>query len=182
LYLMDTDGRVVRTLYSGSGEKHGVSDAAFSPDGTRIAYQTTRAPQTGTYVVAVDGRSKPRQLTVGADADPAWSPVAPGVLAFRRGFGATAIVFVTNVDGKDVACAGRTRPNELGGGRMCQLTGGSSFDQDPSWSPTGEQIAVKHTDKAGTSIQIVPADGKAPPQPLWAGDPGPQNAPAWTSR
>jgi actin-like ATPase involved in cell morphogenesis len=182
LYLMDTDGRVVRTLYSGSGEKHGVSDAAFSPDGTRIAYQTTRAPQTGTYVVAADGKSKPRQLTVGADADPAWSPVAPGVLAFRRGFGATAIVFVTSVDGKDVACAGRTRPNELGGGRMCQLTGGSSFDQDPSWSPTGEQIAVKHTDKAGTSIQIVPADGKAPPQPLWAGDPGPQNAPAWTSR
>jgi len=184
LYLLDTDGRLVRTLYSVTGKDRLVSDATFSPDGTQIAYQATSAPQSGIYVVGSDGKSKPRLVTKGLDADPVWSPVSPGVLAFRRAFdGDHATIFVTDLNGADVPCAGRTRPNDLVGGRFCLLSDATFFDQDPSWSPDGAQIAIKRQYEPPISIQIVPADGKTPPRPLWSGaHPGEADPPAWTSR
>ena len=183
LYLLDTDGRLLRTLYSTTADGAGLSDPAVSPDGTQVVYQAQLAPGTGSYVVALDGKSKPRALTLGIDADQVWSPVTPGLLAFRRVLGSgSAAIFVTNIGGPDIACGGPSRRNEVGGGRLCQLTDGRAFDQDPTWSPDGQQIVFKHGIKAPTSIQVVTADGKGTARSIWPGNPGNQNAPAWTIR
>ncbi|HEY0472483.1 MAG TPA: Hsp70 family protein [Kribbella sp.] len=181
LYLLDTDGHVLRTLFATSGQGKGVSDPAVSPDGRQAAYQAQRVPGTGTFVVALDGRSNPRQVTSGADADPVWSPVTPGVIAFRRALGGgTAAIFTLNINGA-VPCAGRPRANELGGGRLCQVTGGTSFEQDPIWSPAGDQIAFK-SGGASTTIQLMSLDGKFAQRAIWSDNPGHQNASAWTTR
>jgi Tol biopolymer transport system component len=137
---------------------------------------------TGIYAVALDGKSRPQQLTSGSDADPVWSPTTPGVLAFRRVLGSnSASIFVTSVAGAGVPCAGQSRPNEIGAGRMCQLTDASVFDQDPTWSPAGDRIAFKHG-LIPSAIQVVPADASAAPQLVWPNNPGDQSAPAWTTR
>ncbi|HEY9368503.1 Hsp70 family protein [Streptomyces sp.] len=183
LYLVNTDGKVLRTLFTAGGEGVGVSDPAVSPDGTRVAFQAQRIPGFGIFVVGMAGKGKPVQLTSGADADPVWSPTAPGVVAYRHAITASswAIVLV-NADRGTVPCAGLVRSNELGGGKQCQVTDGSTLDQDPTWSPAGDQIAFKRNVDAGTGIYVTAASGKGDPRPIWPSSPGNQNAPAWTTR
>ena len=186
IYLLDTDGKVLKKLFSHPAQKgFGASDPAVSPDGKQAVYEFHGGSGTGLYSVALDGQSEPQRLTSGNDADPVWSPTKPGVLAFRRVLRSSppplATIFVTSVTGADLPCAGQSTPNELGGSRMCQLTDASVFDQDPTWSPSGDQIAFKHG-LVPSAIQVVPADASAAPRLIWPSNPGNQNAPAWTTR
>lgn len=164
LYLVNTDGKVLRTLFTASGEGVGVSDPAVSPDGTRVVFQGQRIPGIGTFVMAMAGEGKPVQLTSGADADPVWSPTAPGVVAYRHAITANswAIVLV-NADRAAVPCAGLVRSNELGGGKQCQVTDGSTLDQDPTWSPTGTRSPSSATSTRGPASSSLQPTGRAAP-------------------
>jgi hypothetical protein len=198
LYLIDTDGKVIRPLFALPVKKGLViSDPAVSPDGTRVAFQAQRMPGTGIYTVPLTGGT-PRQLTEGGDADPAWSPTVPSMIAYRHFLadGSWAI-FLTNVapvdtttdrafntklrEG-DIVCSKTWEDNPLGGGRLCQLTDGSTLDQDPSWSPDGNQLVFRRGPVTSAQIYVTSLDAKLAPRSVWPTDPGNQSAASWTSR
>jgi Tol biopolymer transport system component len=180
LYLVRTDGRVLRALPVGPSP---VDDPTFSPDGQAVAYWA--APQASLdggsiYTIPVTG-GEAQQLTdseAGVDADPAWSPDGE-YIAFRRRLpngtqNGNFDIFVVAADGSEDARS---------------LISGIYSDQDPSWSPDGKQLAIK-------SNQLIAEDPNADRTRVWlvnlsAGSPrllwtsgadGDQTTPAWSRR
>jgi WD40-like Beta Propeller Repeat len=100
------------------------TDPAWSPDGTRIAFDRGSFQNHDIYVMDADG-SNVTQLTNDAadDADPAWSPDG------------TRIVFETTRDGNRELYA-----MDADGSDPVRLTNDPATDRDPSWSPDGTKI------------------------------------------
>jgi Tol biopolymer transport system component len=109
VWVMNSDGTNLRRLTdaqpgapnAGSGGSAG--DAAWSPDGSQLAYGVTVGAKTSLWVMDADGSNK-RPLTETMDGsayDPAWSANGQ-LIAFRREFGSPtqiALTFVTAADG-----------------------------------------------------------------------------------
>lgn len=111
---------------------------AWSPDGTKIAFDTNRdGGKIEVYVMTADGSNPTRLTFTGFNFGPAWSPDGTK-LAFVSRRDGNAEIYTMNSDG-----TGQTR-----------LTIGSGgADQDPAWSPDGTKIAFV-SDRAGGSNQI----------------------------
>jgi Tol biopolymer transport system component/DNA-binding winged helix-turn-helix (wHTH) protein len=128
----------------------------FSPDGSKIVFQSARSGSSEVWVANADG-SDPVQLTshIGMSGTPRWSP-----------------------DGKFIAFD--SRPNEHShifvvpamGGSARQLTDGNFEDSVPSWSRDGRWIyftsnrvgtwqLFKVPDQRGESIQVTKKGGFA---------------------
>jgi TolB protein len=119
--------------------------ATYSPDGTRLAFDSTRDGHTRVYVMGADG-SDPRRLTDGADDwGAAWSPDGRSI-AYKSssgpGPGATQIV-VMAADGS---------------GRR-QVTSVTGEPTVPSWSPDGSRIAFNLEQDGKGSIWSIALDG-----------------------
>ena len=135
--------------------------AAFSPDGTKIVFSSSRVTGTSPegdreiYTMNIDG-SGVTQLTTNAfdDSHPRYSP--NGIrIAYATG------LFTADA-GQDIA----TIDSTLGdGGGVTQVTTSSNFNYHPSYSPNGSTIAYT-TDlpPPTTSLHIntIPAGGGAP--------------------
>lgn len=118
LYVMRADGRSARRvspryLVVAEDAEGGV---AWSPDGTRLAFQASRSLRTGIWVVRTDG-SRLRQLARGRD--PVWSPRSE-LIAFQSSIGISVI--------------------PAAGGRPRRLTR-SANDGFHAWSPDGRALA-----------------------------------------
>jgi tol-pal system beta propeller repeat protein TolB len=100
-------------------------DPAWSPDGSRIVFESTRSGNSDIWVMNADGTS-PRQLTRSPDfdGDPAWSP------------GGTRIAFTSARDGNEEIYL----MNRDGTG-LLNITNNPADDFDPTWSPNGEFVA-----------------------------------------
>jgi len=157
-------------------------DPTYSPDGSRIAFISSKP--TGTrqvWVMDADG-SNPRQLTSTSTTkqEPAWSPDG------------TKIAYVatsTDVDPTQTDLEIWTI-NSDGSGRV-QLTHNSSPDTQPAWSPLGGKIAFVSarpgdTDRnlyvmdagGGNETNITPNDEiPCSPSPCYQGH---DDSPAWS--
>lgn len=191
IFVMNADGSGVSQLTSDDTEE---ANPAWSPDGSRIAYQSNRdfsgatssiwfAPKSleasdaadlhggmDVYVITADGSGVKRLTTLNPEdeIDPAWSP-----------------------DGSRIAFSSdRTDPEVTGllsdifvmnadGSNIKQITtesGGGNFE--PTWSPDGSRIAFTSNRDGNLDIFAMDSNGKSPTnltnnttldlQPVWS--------------
>ena len=156
VFVMNADGTNPVRLTDSSGWNR---DPTWSPDGTRIAFWSSRDNAPGVYVINPDG-SEETPLFVGSyppgyGTEPAWSPDGTKI-AFNFGG-----IWVMNADG-----SGATEIIENG--------------REPAWSPDGTSIAFTRLGEPG--IWTANPDGSGAQQittdPPFSG--AEDMAPAWS--
>lgn len=171
VWIMDADGANQRPLTSEGRNAH----PAWSPDGTQIAFNSTRTGQTELFMMNADG-SNQRQLTHSAPEDPGPWEHLRRIELLMHGLYAPEIKPPVNVfptwrpDGQRIAFCRISRDDysiwamDPDGGNQQRLT----FDDDPafpqancpSWSPKGDQIAFWSGTNVGPGwIWVMDADG-----------------------
>jgi Tol biopolymer transport system component len=116
---------------------------AWSPDGTRIAFDTSRDSNNDVFTMGVDGSNRERLTTDPAgDGDPNWAP-SGNAIAFTSGRDGADAIYTMNADG-----TAQTRRSVEGRSRQ------------PAWSPNGTRIVFSGIRGEGTSgLYTIPADG-----------------------
>src|SRR5688572_6786664 len=149
IYSMNPDGSGVQRLTASGG--HDV-DPAWSPDGKRVAFVSTRHDLSGEiYVMNADGTAVQR-LTInvgegGVDGSPSWSKDGKRIAFVSTRDDLAGDIYTMNVaDGSDVS----------------RVTDFDGEDGDPAWSPDGKQIAFVSTRESGgtgrTELYLVALD------------------------
>ena len=119
---------------------------AWSPDGTRIAFNSIRDGNWEIYVMNVDGSGQARLTNNSTnDFDPAWSPDGTRI-AFYSYRDGNWDIYVMNADG-----TGQVR-----------LTNNAAGDVSPAWSPDGTRIAFNSDRDGNDEIYVMNADGSGP--------------------
>jgi Tol biopolymer transport system component len=143
IYLMNADATGLTRLVHRSSLD---GDPAWSPDGTRIAFESENPTPNGAvdriFLVNVDGTGL-RQLTPDtptftSDFGPSWSPDGTRIV-----FSRTGSLYVINADGTG----------------LTNLTQGGEY---PSWSPDGTHIASGATSRGWWILTAINADGTNP--------------------
>jgi Tol biopolymer transport system component len=136
LYSVNADGSALRRLTWSPQVEQAPS---WSPDGTRIAYESFLGGNSHIWVMNADGSGQ-TELTSGTqNMDPAWSPDGTQI-AFARPSSNGWNLFVMNADG-----SGLRRVSDV-------------FGNDPAWSPDGRRLAYVGPDGIG----VVGIDGFDP--------------------
>lgn len=119
---------------------------AWSPDGRRFAFSSTREGNQELYTAASDG-TDPVRLTQspGVDAHPCWSPDGK------------TIVFATDRwGGLELATV------EADGSGLARLTRSPGLDDYPAYSPDGSRLAFVSNRDGQFEIYLSAADGSGP--------------------
>lgn len=120
-------------------------DAAWSPDGTKIAFTSRRdGGNAEIYTMNADG-SNQRRFTIdgGVDQQPTWSPDGAR-LAWASDRAGNFDIWTARTDGSDLR----------------QLTLNGAFpDTNPEWSPDGSAIAFESNRSGGGDVYRLSPDG-----------------------
>lgn len=162
VYVMNADGSDARTL----ANRPLAFDAspAWSPDGSRMAFESTLDGKRAIWVMQADGQGL-RRLTEGSGSDfaPAWSPDS------------SRIAFMSDRDGNEEVY-------DIGadGSGIRRLTANTAPDGFPAWSPDGTRLAFVSSRDGESGIWVMSPDGSnpsrlvpgpvAPARPAWAPD------------
>ena len=141
IYIMDVDGGNWKRLTNNMG---GDWWPEWSPDGTKIAFNSVRDGNHEVYIMNTDG-SNQINLTnnPAADGQPTWSPDSSKI-AFNSDRDGDFEIFVMNTDGSN----------------LVKLTSNAGIlDSDSSWSPDGSKIAFKSNRDGNLEIYVMNADG-----------------------
>jgi hypothetical protein len=154
IYSMRPDGSGRDNITEADGTD---DEAAWSADGTKIAFMSSRDGDQEIYTMDADGSNQVNRTESSGtpDSKPAWSPDGTKI-AFTRG----GSIWVMNANG--------TGQDDLSSG---------SADDSPAWSPDGTKIAFSRgSGLAG--IYVMDADGTDPPVNVDSGSGG--SAPSWS--
>ncbi len=160
VYVMNADGSALANVTDSAGDD---GLPAWSPDGSRIAFDSARDGNPDIYVMNADGSDMTR-LTTGGGAFPTWSPDASRI-AFISAAGGGREVYVMNADGSH-----QTRLTD---------TPGLGLADNIAWSPDGTRIAFSCNREYGNrEVYVVNADGSG--QTPLTDNPGWDAVPAWS--
>jgi len=149
---VDPSARIVTALPDGANGvrvSHGPGkdlDPAFSPDGSKIAFDSTRTGAGDIYVVNADGSNVVRLTTAPAgESQPTWSPDGTQIAFTRCGKTACHIWAMTSAGANQHPVTNR----------------GGALETDPAWSPDGQLIAFRAILLGGlcNRIWVVRPDG-----------------------
>jgi len=152
------------------------SRATWSPDGTKLVFETDAAVSGQQDLVIFDlGTQKKTLLTNDAlvETDPAWSPDGTRI-AFWRQQGTNQDLWIVTVD-EAIAAAASGPSAKLSG---TQISQDPALDQDPAWSPDGTQIAFSSHRNGHWYLFVVDAHGGTARQ--LTSDTSEALAPAWS--
>ena len=152
LWVMNADGSGAKQLTTTTGDS---SNPRWSPDGTQVAFQSTRPTSKGYDVWVASWNASTSTLSNfadltsanGNDIGPSWSPTSVGKIVFAsdRVNGQFDLYTMTTTG------AGQTR-----------LTTEPRSDFDPAWSPDGTKIAFSSNqaaDAGSFEIYLMDATG-----------------------
>ena len=141
IYTMLPDGTDVIAITSTAGPD---SVPAVSPDGTKIAFNSTASGNYDIWVVNLDGTNL-RNLTNHAarDLGATWSPDGT-MIAFSTDRDTREQIYTMNADGTNQ----QNVSNNPG-----------ADDQDAAWSPDGLEIAYKSVDAGVSDVYVMNANG-----------------------
>jgi TolB protein len=190
IYLMDADGANPRRL---TANTDGDGFPVLSPDGKKIVFDSNRRrvegePQNTSDIFVMNTHGEEQTWLIrGSSAT--WSPDGKNI-AFHASASGTGLpikpdpgaatfdsdIFTANVD--DVL--------EHGAGRKNLTNNPDAIDDDPDWSPNGEQIAYtshsvtgNHLNSVTAEVYVINADGTGTPLRL-TNNVEEERAPAWS--
>jgi hypothetical protein len=140
IYVMNADGSGLGRLTNNAADDN---CPAWSPDGSKIAFDSDRDGDFEIYVMNADG-SSPTRLThsPGVDYDPAWSPDGSKIVFYSSRDGNDEI-YVMNADGSSPT----------------RLTHSPGLDWKPAWSPDGSKIAFDSDRDGDFEVYVMSGDG-----------------------
>jgi Tol biopolymer transport system component len=138
----------VRTVFPLTSDPGDDMNPSWSPDGTRIAFQSDRTgEQFDIYAMNADGGNEtPLTTNLNDDRNPAWSPMLQHIAFDSNRAGEEDIWKVLVVSGEPSAEA---------------LTFANLQDVEPAWSPDGTALAFSSSRGLGNEFNIwrIPASG-----------------------
>ncbi len=159
IYVMNSDGSELTRL---TDHTEGDYTPAWSPDGRRIAFVSSRDGNWGDiYVMNSDG-SEATRLTdhSGINWSPVWSPDGRRI-AFQSEQDGNSDIYLVNADGSELS----------------RLTDNPGWDEDPVWSPDGRRIAFASDRDGNWEIYVMNSDGSEVSR--LTNHPGPDGSPDW---
>ena len=161
MYSLLTERRVAFPVIGGT-----TTTPAFSPDGRKFAFSSSRTRDPEIYVSNPDGSEMTRiTFSRGVDVSPVWNPRTGAQIIFVSDRGRRPQIYMMNSDGSNVE----------------RLTDGIGYAVSPAWSPNGQMIAFAwQKDRSDFDIYVldIPTrdivqltrDSGINEQPSWAPD------------
>ena len=176
---VEADGSERRVIFE--GEPMRIAQIAWSPDGTRIAYQNPIADERGIFVADPDGRDAVR-LTDGVnDAWPSWAPDGTMIVFSSTRYDPS--IEPCEPAGSDATCPTDLYTIDVDGSNITRLTSDPAAEYRARWSPTGELIAFERNTEdpplMGSAIFTMNPDGTDVRQ-VSTGDGGSDFWPSWS--
>jgi hypothetical protein len=141
--VVNADGSGRTTLADDGGQGWQYMSPAWSPDGNKIAFGSSRDGGWDIYVMNDDGSGITRLTSESArDDEPAWSPDGTRI-AFTSDRDGDFEIHVMNADGSGVI----------------KLTDHPAQDGNPAWSPDGSRIAFTSDRDGNNELYVMNADG-----------------------
>jgi TolB protein len=163
VYLIDADGRNLRSIAATEGGLSHEEWPSWSPDGSRIAFTSTRSGNQEVYVALADGSGAAAVTQhVGTDAHPAWTHDGASIVFATDRWGGLEVA-IMKADGSEVR----------------RLTHSPGLDDYPACSPDGRWVAFVSNRDGNLEVYRMNADGGSPVN-LSQGD-GLDTFPSWTS-
>ena len=160
IFTMNSDGSSESQLtFEDSADSF---NPAWSPDGTRIVFASTRDGNREIYIMDPNGSNVVRLTNnSAADEQPAWSPDGSKI-AFVSDRDGNTEIYLMNADGSG----------------QVNVTNDPGKDVLPTWSPDGTKIAFQSDRETNFAVWVMNADGSNPTR--LTSPSSPNGAPSWS--